>query len=80
MALGHPVFDPEVNRKVLLDHVFIISAREITRAGKNWLVEQLDLSQRRTIIFMDRSDIVELVARQPEGLFKLDLQPEPRAS
>ena len=80
MALGHPLFDPEVNRKVLLDHVFIISAREITRAGKNWLVEQLDLSQRRTIIFMDRTEIVELVARQPEALFKLSSQPEPRAS
>lgn len=30
MAIDHPIFDPEANRKVLLDHMFMISAGEIT--------------------------------------------------
>jgi hypothetical protein len=34
MAIDHPIFDPDANRKVLLDHVFLISAGEITRAAK----------------------------------------------
>jgi hypothetical protein len=52
MAIDHPIFDPEANRKVLLDHVFLISAGEITKAARAWLVEQLDAGQRRHIIFM----------------------------
>lgn len=30
MVLGHPILDPEINKSVLIDHVFIISAGEIT--------------------------------------------------
>jgi hypothetical protein len=51
MAIDHPIFDPEANRKVLLDHVLLISAGEITKAARAWLVEQLDAGQRRHIIF-----------------------------
>jgi hypothetical protein len=42
MAIDHPIFDPEANRKVLLDHLFLISAGEITKAARTWLIEQLD--------------------------------------
>ena len=51
MALDHPIFDPETNREVLLDHLFLISAGEITKAARAWLIKQLDAGQRRHIIF-----------------------------
>ncbi len=63
MAIDHPIFDPDANRKVLLDHIFIISAGEITRAARTWLVEQLDAGMRRHIIFMDRDEFLDHAAR-----------------
>jgi hypothetical protein len=63
MAINHPIFDPEVNRKVLLDHLYLISAGEITKAARTWLVEQLDKEQRRHIIFMDRDEFLDQSAR-----------------
>jgi len=63
MAVDHPVFDPEVNRKFLLDHIFIISAGEITKPAKTWLVGELDTSQRRHIIFMGREELLDQSAR-----------------
>jgi hypothetical protein len=63
MAIDHPVFDPDTGRKVLVDHVFVITAGEITRAARNWLVEKLDQSQRRQIIFMDRDEFLDHSAR-----------------
>ena len=63
MAIDHPIFDPEANRKVLLDHLFLISAGEITKAARTWLIEQLDVGQRRHIIFMDRDEFLDQSAR-----------------
>jgi hypothetical protein len=63
MAIDHPIFDPDANRKVLLDHVFVISAGEITRAARTWVIEQLDNGQRRHIIFMDRNEFLDHSAR-----------------
>ena len=63
MAIDHPIFDPEANRKVLLDHIYIISASEITRAARSWIVENLDAGQRRHIIFMDRQEFLDQSAR-----------------
>jgi hypothetical protein len=63
MAIDHPIFDPEANRKVLLDHLFLISAGEITKAARTWLIEQLDAGQRRHIIFMDRDELLNQSAR-----------------
>jgi hypothetical protein len=71
MAIDHPIFDPDENRKVLLDHVFVIAAGEITRAARAWLVEHLDAGQRRHIIFMDRDEFLNQSAR-----ILLDLQPK----
>jgi hypothetical protein len=60
MMMGHPIWDPELNRKCLLDHVFIISADAITKQAKNFLAEKLDIEARRRIIFMERADIIDL--------------------
>ncbi|BAT55784.1 hypothetical protein NOS3756_47770 [Nostoc sp. NIES-3756] len=62
MALDHPIFDPETNRKHLLDHVYIISASIITKQARALLVEHLDLAARRQIIFMDREELLDLGA------------------
>ena len=69
MAIDHPIFDPDINRKVLLDHLLVISAGEITKQAKAWLVERLDSGQRRHIIFMDRAEFLDHAAR-----ILLDLQ------
>jgi hypothetical protein len=63
MAIDHPIFDPDANRKVLLDHIFLISAGTITRAARTWLVENLDAGQRRHIIFMDREEFLDHAGR-----------------
>jgi hypothetical protein len=60
MMLGHEVFDPEIGKRVLVDHAFIVAGGEITKAAKNWLGNQLDASKRSQILFMDRDDILNL--------------------
>ena len=60
MMLGHPVFDPDINKKRLVDHAIIIAGGEITKQAKHWLGERLDASQRSQILFMDRNDILHL--------------------
>lgn len=60
MMLGHEIFDPETNKKALVDHAFIVAGGEITKAAKNWLGEKLDATKRSQILFMDRDDILDL--------------------
>ncbi len=60
MMLAHEIFDPETNRRVLVDHAFIIAGGEITKAARNWLGNALDASKRSQIMFMDRDDILNL--------------------
>jgi len=60
MMLGHEIFDPEVSRRVLVDHAFIVAGGEITKAARNWLGNRLDQTKRSQIMFMDREDIVNL--------------------
>jgi hypothetical protein len=62
MALDYPIFDPENNRKHLVDHVFIISGSFITKQARVLLIEHLDKEARRHIIFMDRDEILDLGA------------------
>lgn len=59
MMLGHEVFDPELNRRVLVDHAFIVAGGTITKAARNWIGGKLDALRRSQIMFMDREDIVE---------------------
>jgi hypothetical protein len=58
--LSHEIFDPEFGKRVLVDHAFIVAGGEITKQARNWLGHVLDASQRRSIIFMDRNDILDL--------------------
>lgn len=60
MMLGHEIFDPEIGKRVLVDHAFIVAAGEITKAARNWLGNQLDTSKRSQIMFMDKDDILNL--------------------
>jgi hypothetical protein len=58
MMLAHEIFDPETNRRVLVDHAFIVAGGEITKAARNWLGNALDAAKRSQIMFMDRDDIL----------------------
>jgi hypothetical protein len=60
MMLGHMVFDPEINKRALVDHAIIVAGGEITKQARNWLGEQLDASARSQILFMDRNDLLDL--------------------
>jgi len=60
MMLGHEIFDPEIGKRVLVDHAFIVAGSEITKAARNWLGNKLDASKRSQILFMDREDILNL--------------------
>ncbi len=60
MMLGHEIFDPEIGKRVLVDHAFIVAGGEITKAARNWLGNMLDASKRSQILFMDREDILNL--------------------
>lgn len=60
MMLGHEIFDPEIGKKVLVDHGFIVAGGEITKAAKNWLGSKLDATKRSQIMFIDREDILNL--------------------
>jgi hypothetical protein len=60
MMLGHELFDPEIGKRVLVDHAFIVAGGEITKAARNWLGGKLDLSKRSQVMFMDRDDILNL--------------------
>lgn len=61
MMLGHELFDPETNKRSLVDHALIVAGGEITKQAKNWLGEKLDASRRSQILFMDRDDILDLM-------------------
>lgn len=60
MMLGHEIFDPEIGKRVLVDHAFIVAGGEITKAARAWLGNKLDASKRSQILFMDRNDILNL--------------------
>lgn len=57
--LGHEIFDPELNRRKLVDHAFIVAGGEITKQARNWIGNKLDAAKRSQIMFMDR-DILNL--------------------
>lgn len=60
MMLAHEIFDPEINRRVLVDHAFIVAGGEITKQARNWIGNALDASKRSQIMFLDRDDILNL--------------------
>lgn len=60
MMLGHEIFDPEIGKRVLVDHAYIVAGGEITKAARAWIGNKLDTSKRSQIMFMDRDDILNL--------------------
>lgn len=78
MMIGYEIFDPEIGKRVLVDHAFIIAGGEITKSAKNWLANKLDNTQRNQILFMDRKDILDLfvVANLPLPSGALPVPPE----
>jgi hypothetical protein len=60
MMLAHQIFDPETNKRVLVDHAFIVAGGQITKAARNWLGNALDDAKRSQIMFIDRDDILNL--------------------
>jgi hypothetical protein len=60
MMLAHEIFDPETDRRVLVDHAFIVAGGEITKATRNWIGNALDAARRSQIMFIDRDDILNL--------------------
>jgi hypothetical protein len=79
MMLGHEIFDPEIGKRVLVDHAFIVAGGEITKAARNWLGNKLDASKRSQVMFMDRDDILNLFIVTnlplPKGALPLVEQP-----
>jgi hypothetical protein len=62
MALKHPIHDPETNKKVLVDHVYLIAGGTITQPARHFIIEELDRESRRHIIFMDRAELLDQFA------------------
>lgn len=60
MALKHPVHDPETNKQVLVDHVYLIAGGTITQPARMLIIGELDRESRRHIIFMDRGELLDL--------------------
>jgi hypothetical protein len=60
MMLSHEIFDPEIGKRVLVDHAFIVAGGQITKAARNWLGNALDATRRSQVLFMDRDDILNL--------------------
>ncbi|WP_018044595.1 hypothetical protein [Methylobacterium sp. 88A] len=60
MMIGHQIFDPEIGKRVLVDHAFIVAGGEITKQARNWIGEKLDATQRAQVMFMDRNTILDL--------------------
>lgn len=81
MMLGHEIFDPEVSRRVLVDHAFIACGGEITKAARNWLGNRLDTARRSQVMFMDRDYILNLhvVTNTPLPAATLPHDPQPDA-
>jgi hypothetical protein len=79
MMLGHEIFDPEIGKRVLVDHAYIVAGGEITKAARNWLGNKLDATKRNQIIFMDRDDILNLFIVTNMPLPAKALPPPPRA-
>ncbi len=77
MMLGHEIFDPEQNRRVLVDHAFIVAGGEITKQAKNWLGERLDAAKRSQVMFMDRTDLLDLFVVTNLALPSRALPPPP---
>jgi hypothetical protein len=58
MMLGHEMFDPEIGKRVLVNHAFIVAGGEITKAARNWLGNKLDATKRSQLLYLGMSAAV----------------------
>ena len=79
MMLDSPVFDPELNRRALVDHAYIVAGGEITKSARLWLGHNLDATKRSRIMFMDRDDILNLFVASSTQLPPGATEPTPLA-
>jgi len=49
MMLAHVIFDPETNKRVLVDHAFIVAGGEITKAAGNFMKIDQYVTRRPTV-------------------------------
>ena len=70
MMLDHPIWDPETNKRNLLDHVFIACGGEITKQAKDWLGQHLDQESRRHVIFLDRDEVLDIAVGMELSAFR----------
>ena len=79
MMIAHEIFDPEIGKRVLVDHAYIVAGGENTKQARDWLGNNLDANKRNQIIFMDRDDILNLFVVTNLPLPAKALPPPPRA-
>ena len=63
MAFEKTFVDPEINRDVRVDHVFVVASGSINEGARSYLLERISEEKRRNLLFLDRDDIIGL-ARQ----------------
>lgn len=63
MAFEKTFFDPEINRDVRVDHVFIVASGHINEGARSYLLERISEEKRRNLLFLDCDDVIGL-ARQ----------------
>jgi hypothetical protein len=63
MAFEKTIFDPEINRDVRVDHVFIVASGQINEGARSYLLERISGEKRRNLLFLDCDDVIGL-ARQ----------------
>ena len=54
MMIDHEIVDPEVNRRVLVEHAFIVAGGDFIEQAKKWLANKLDATKRSQILLIDR--------------------------
>jgi len=63
MAFEKTIFDPEINRDVRIDHMFIVASGNINEGARSYLLERIAEEKRRNLLFLDCDDVIGL-ARQ----------------
>lgn len=78
MALEKTIYDPEINRDVRVDHVFIVASGNINEGARKYLLERISEEKRRNLLFLDCEDIIGLACQfglpNPEQKVILDKQ------
>ncbi|MEQ1673170.1 MAG: hypothetical protein ABL893_20155 [Hyphomicrobium sp.] len=60
MMIDHEIVELEIDRRVLVEHAFIVAGGDFIEQAKEWLANKLDATKRSQILFIDRQDILNL--------------------